>query len=102
MTRRYGRRKRGERLVCKVPHGHWKTSTSIAALRHDRVTAPLLLEGPMMAQLQGPRRTDTRADPQVWRHCVMDNVSVHKVSAVFVTPAEQDQALALRNSEDRG
>jgi transposase len=27
MTRRYGRRKRGERLVCKVPHGHWKTST---------------------------------------------------------------------------
>ena len=47
MTRRYGRRKRGERLVCKVPHGHWKTSTFIAALRHDRVTAPLLLDGPM-------------------------------------------------------
>jgi hypothetical protein len=27
MTRRYGRSARGERLVCKVPHGHWKTST---------------------------------------------------------------------------
>ena len=47
MTRLYGRGRRGERLVCKVPHGHWKTSTFIAALRHDRVTAPLLLDGPM-------------------------------------------------------
>jgi DDE superfamily endonuclease len=47
MTRRYGRGVRGKRLVCKVPHGHWKTSTFIAALRHTRVTAPLLLDGPM-------------------------------------------------------
>src|SRR5262249_46457777 len=38
---------RGERLVCKVPHGHWKTSTFVAALRHNRVTAPFLLDGPM-------------------------------------------------------
>jgi hypothetical protein len=34
MIRRYARATRGERLVCKVPHGHWKTSTFIAALRH--------------------------------------------------------------------
>ena len=47
MTRRYGRGPRGERLVCKVPHGHWKTSTFVAALRHNRVTAPFLLDGPM-------------------------------------------------------
>jgi len=47
MTRRYGRAPQGERLVCKVPHGHWKTTTFIAALRHDRVTAPLALDGPM-------------------------------------------------------
>jgi transposase len=33
--------------VAKVPHGHWQTSTFIAALRHDRITAPLLLDGPM-------------------------------------------------------
>jgi hypothetical protein len=46
MTRRYGRA-RGARLVCKVPYGHWKTSTFVAALRYDRVTAPLLLDGPM-------------------------------------------------------
>jgi hypothetical protein len=46
MTRRFGRRSRGERLVFKVPHGHWKTSTFVAALRHNRVTAPSW-DGPM-------------------------------------------------------
>ena len=38
---------RGERLEAKVPHGHWKTSTFIAALRSDRVDAPWLLDGPI-------------------------------------------------------
>jgi hypothetical protein len=40
MTRLYGRAPLGERLVAKVPHGHWKTLTLVAALRVDRVTAP--------------------------------------------------------------
>jgi len=83
MTRRYGRGERGERLVCKVPHGHWKTSTFIAALRHDRVTAPLLLDGPMtgssfkayVEQILAP--TLKRGDI-----VIMDNVSVHKVAGV--------------------
>jgi transposase len=83
MTRRYGRRTRGERLVCKVPHGHWKTSTFVAALRHNRVTAPLLLDGPMngqaflayVEQILAPtlRRGDI---------VIMDNVGVHKVAGV--------------------
>jgi len=47
ITRLYGRAPQGERLVQKVPHGNWKTITFIAALRHDRVTAPFVLEGPM-------------------------------------------------------
>ena len=38
---------RGERLEAKVPFGHWKTSTFIAALRNDRVEAPWLLDGPV-------------------------------------------------------
>jgi transposase len=38
---------RGHRLVGKVPHGRWKTMTFLAALRHDRVAAPWLLEGPI-------------------------------------------------------
>ena len=37
----------GKRLVAKVPHGHWNTTTFLAALRHDRIEAPWLLEGPI-------------------------------------------------------
>jgi transposase len=38
---------RGQRLPSKVPHGRWKTMTFLAALRHDRVTAPWLIDGPI-------------------------------------------------------
>ena len=38
---------RGERLIAKVPHGHWNTTTFLAALRHDRIDAPWLLPGPI-------------------------------------------------------
>ena len=38
---------RGRRLIGKVPHGRWKTMTFLAALRHDRIEAPWLLEGPI-------------------------------------------------------
>jgi hypothetical protein len=26
-------------LIAKVPHGHWKTTTFLAALRNDRIDA---------------------------------------------------------------
>jgi transposase len=38
---------RGSRLLAKVPHGHWQTTTFLAALRHDRIDAPWLLDGPI-------------------------------------------------------
>jgi transposase len=41
---------RGERLPAPVPHGHWKTTTFLAALRHDRIDAPWLLDGPINAE----------------------------------------------------
>jgi transposase len=47
MTRRYGRSPRGRRLAAPVPHGHWKTSTFIAGLRHDGIVAPLVIDHPM-------------------------------------------------------
>src|SRR5207245_7241250 len=37
----------GHRLTAQVPHRHWKTTTFVAALRHDRMEAPWLLEGPI-------------------------------------------------------
>lgn len=47
MTPLYGRSLRGERLIDRVPHGHWKTTTFIAALRYSGISAPFLLDGPM-------------------------------------------------------
>ena len=38
---------RGQRLNAKVPHGRWKTMTFLAALRHDRLEAPWLIDGPI-------------------------------------------------------
>ena len=47
MVRTHGRCPRGERLHAKVPHGHWKTLTFLAALRHDRIDAPVVIDGPI-------------------------------------------------------
>jgi transposase len=47
MTRRYGRAQIGKPCIAAVPHGHWITSTFIAGLRHDRLTAPMVADGPM-------------------------------------------------------
>ena len=47
MARRYGRARRGERLVAAVPHGHWKTTTFVAGLRQGAITAPCVIDQPM-------------------------------------------------------
>ena len=47
MVRAYGRAPRGQRLVGRVPHGHWKTTTFLAALRRDAITAPCVIDGPI-------------------------------------------------------
>jgi transposase len=83
MTRRYGRAEKGKRCVASVPHGHWQTSTFIAALRHDGVEAPWLLDGPMNGEafleyiraVLGP----TLAPGDI---VVADNLSSHKVAGV--------------------
>jgi transposase len=38
---------RGQRLRAKVPYGHWRTMTFLAALRHDRIDAPCVLDQPI-------------------------------------------------------
>lgn len=47
MTRTHGRASRGERLVAKAPHGRWRTLTFLPALRHDRISAPCVIDGPI-------------------------------------------------------
>jgi len=50
-TRLRGRAPRGRRLVDKTPHGHWKTTTFVAALRSDGLTAPTVVDGPLDGSL---------------------------------------------------
>jgi len=38
---------RGDRPIGRGPHGHWQATTFIAALRHDRIDAPFVLDGPL-------------------------------------------------------
>ena len=47
MTRLRGRCRRGQRLIDKVPMARWQTTTFLAALRIDRMTAPMVLDGPI-------------------------------------------------------
>ncbi len=83
MTRLYGRAPRGERLVQKVLHGNWQTATFVAALRHNRVTAPFVLEGAMNGETFRAYVEQILAPTLKSGDIVfMDNVSVHKVAGV--------------------
>src|SRR5438874_2716078 len=69
--------------VQKVPHGSWETLTFIAALRHNRVTAPFVCEGAMNGETFKAYVEQFLA-PTLKRGDIvfMDNVSVHKVDGV--------------------
>lgn len=47
MAARQGWCAKGRRLRAKAPYGYWKTLTFLAALRHDRIGAPCVLDGPL-------------------------------------------------------
>lgn len=82
MTRSRGWRPRGQPYLAKVPHGHWKTLTFLAGLRHDKIVAPLVLDGPIngamftawVEQCLAP----TLAPGDV---VVLDNLGSHKSAA---------------------
>jgi transposase len=83
MTRLRGRASRGQRLIAAVPHGHWKTSTFVAALRTTGLTAPLVIDGAMngevflayVEQILVP--TLSHGDI-----VILDNLASHKVAGV--------------------
>lgn len=83
MARLRGRAPRGERLIGKVPHGHWKTTTFVAALRSTALTAPCVIDGPMngnafLAYVEQVLAPTLRPGEIV----VLDNLSAHKVPGV--------------------
>ena len=74
---------RGERLVAKVPHGHWKTMTFLAALRHDRIEAPWLLDGPINGESFRTYVEKVLAPTlQPGDLVIMDNLGSHKGKAI--------------------
>jgi transposase len=83
MTRRYGRSPIGQRLACPVPHGHYQTTTLIAAVRLQGTQAPWLFGGAMDGELflawvkQGLAPCLQRDDV-----VIMDNLATHKVVGV--------------------
>ena len=83
MARLRGRCRRGQRLVAAVPHGHWKTMTFIAGLRHDGITAPFVVDRPMNGVIF--RLWVERCLVPTLAHgdiVVMDNLSSHKIAGV--------------------
>jgi transposase len=83
MTRPRGRAPQGERLVCHVPHGHWKTTTFLAALRTSGLTAPLVIDGAINGQLfLNYVRQQLVPTLKAGDIVVMDNLRSHKVAGV--------------------
>jgi transposase len=83
MTRLRGRAPRGQRLVAAVPHGHWKTSTFVAALRTSGLTAPLIVDGAMNGEVFRAYVEQILAPTlQPGDIVIMDNLSSHKVAGV--------------------
>ena len=79
MARLYGRAPRGERCRAAIPHGHWKTTTFVGALRLTGMTAPMALDGPMhgaafLAYVEQVLVPELKPGDIV----IMDNLPAHK------------------------
>ena len=71
------------RLIDKVPHGHWKTTTFLSALRNDRIDAPCVFDGPINGE-RFRAYVEQFLVPTLKRNdiVVLDNLGPHKGKAV--------------------
>ncbi len=99
MTRLYGRSQVGERCLSAVPYGHWQSATFIAALRHDGIGAPWLVDGPMDGELFLTYVRQVLApELQPGDLVICDNLASHKVSGVKEAIAACGAELCLPSS----
>ena len=83
MTRTHGWWQRGAPLRAQVPHGHWRTMTFLAALRHDRITAPCVIDGPINGESFRAYVEQVLVPTlQPGDIVVMDNLGSHKSRAI--------------------
>ena len=91
MTRLYGWGPTGERVADAVPHGHWKTTTFVAALRLDGLFAPLVVDGAMNGALFAKYiRQEVAPHLRSGDILIMDNLQTHKVKGVVEAVEERD------------
>jgi transposase len=83
MTRLYGWGLGGKRLVDRVPHGHWQTTTLLCGMRSTGPVAPMLVEGALKGSL-----FRAWVEQQLTRELhpgdivILDNLPCHKVDGV--------------------
>jgi transposase len=83
MTRLRGRAPEGQRIVGRIPHGHYQTTTLVSGIRLKGPCAPWLFDGAMDGEMflawvvQGLAPTLQKGDT-----VIMDNLAPHKVNGV--------------------
>jgi transposase len=83
LVRLRGRAPRGVRLIGRLPLGEWETVTFVAALRHNKMTAPMVIEGAMTGEMF-LAYVEQCLVPTLKRNdiVVIDNFAAHKVPGV--------------------
>ena len=83
MVPHYGRGPRGQRVIGRVPRGHWKTLTFVAGLRAGSITAPFVIDRAMNGKIFQVYLSEclipTLSTGDI---VVMDNLPAHKLVAV--------------------
>ena len=82
MTPIRGWSRRGEKLVARTPFGRWRTLTFLAALRHDRIDAPCVLDGPVSQLFTAYVEQFLVPTLSPGDIVIMDNLGSHKGAAV--------------------
>ena len=83
MARLHGRCARGKRLVGRVPQGHWKTITFVAALRRDGMRASITIDGSMTGKKFLAYVEQCLAPTLKRKDVVMiDNLPAHKAAGI--------------------
>lgn len=91
MTRLYGWGPTHERVIDDIPHGHWKTTTFVAAFRLGGLFAPLVVDGALNGELFLEYVRQHLA-PQLRSGdiLVMDNLATHKVAGIVAAVEARD------------
>lgn len=83
MTRTHGRAPRGQRVIEKLPHGHWQTTTMISAIRSSGPFASVIVNGATDSDVF---RTYVREALTPQLHAgdvvILDNLQPHKAAGI--------------------